>query len=201
MHGRKETYIKSDSLFTIRVAEEIQTPYVFVKNRLYDTNGKDRIINMVDFYYNLIRTCRLYAKKNGAPALIYASSVHPLTLVAGIKLAKRFGIKCVSEVRDLWPESIVEYSDKLSKNNPIIRLFYQGEKWIYKNSNAIVFTFEGGYDYIKEKGWATEIPESKVFYINNGVDIESFNYNKENYCIVDEDLENEKKLTLSIQDL
>ena len=50
-----------------------------------------------------------YAKSNGKPDIILASSVHPFTLVAGIKIAKKFGVPCICEVRDLWPESIVAY--------------------------------------------------------------------------------------------
>ena len=35
-----------------------------------------------------------------------------------------------------------------------------------------------------------DIPLSKIFYINNGVDLEEFEYDRQNYQVNDEDLEN-----------
>ena len=78
-----------------------------IKARKYQGNGKQRVLNMVDFYRNVKKAAVEFAKKNAKPDIIYASSVHPLALVAGIQLAKKFGVKCICEVRDLWPESIV----------------------------------------------------------------------------------------------
>ena len=49
---------------------------------------------------------------------------------------------------------------------------------------------EGGYDYIREQGWGREIPRSKVFHINNGVDLKTFQYHRENFRVEDPDLEN-----------
>jgi len=105
-------------------------------------------------------------------------------------LAKKFGVKCIGEVRDLWPESIVEYSSRLTKKNPLIKLLYLGEKWIYKKTAAMIFTMEGAYDYIVEQGWEKEIPRENVFHINNGVDLEKFDANREHFVVQDEDLDN-----------
>ena len=191
-NAREVTYFDFDGLWTEKINLETLVPYVFVKARPYGTNGKDRILNMVDFYRNVIKVGRNYCAENGKPDIIVASSVHPLTLLAGIKLAKIFKIKCICEVRDLWPESIVTYLSGYKRNNPLIRLLYHGEKYIYKKADSIIFTMEGGYDYISEKGWSAIIPQKKVFHINNGVDLEQFRRNKEDYRWVDEDLENDK---------
>ena len=189
-HGAAECFFETDALWTEHTAQEIQTPFVYVKTRTYANNGKQRVLNMVDFYRNVKKTAKEYAAQHGKPDVIYASSVHPLTLVAGIQLAKKFGVKCICEVRDLWPESIVEYSSRLTKDNPLIKLLYAGEHWIYKKADALIFTFEGGYRYIEEKNWEKDVPKEKVHYINNGVDLEQFDHNKERWQIPDEDLEN-----------
>ena len=75
-------------------------PYVFVKTRPYAGNGKQRVLNMVDFYRGVKKVALEYANVHGKPDIIYASSVHPLTLVAGIQMARHFGVKCICEVRD-----------------------------------------------------------------------------------------------------
>ncbi|MFZ2462503.1 MAG: glycosyltransferase family 4 protein [Caldibacillus thermoamylovorans] len=176
-----------------KTAIKNKIPFVFIKTYPYSGNGKDRIKNMISFYKNLFSVSKEYSKKAGKPDVILASSVHPLTLVAGIKIAKKFGVPCICEVRDLWPETLVAYG-ALKENTFFTKLLYAGEKWIYKKSDKLIFTMEGGKDYLIDKGWDKDsggpIDLDKVFHINNGVDFEVFNYNKENYVLNDEDLDN-----------
>ncbi len=151
-------------------------PYVFVKTPSYSGNGKSRIINMLAFAKNVISVAKIKAKKE-KPDVIIASSVHPFTCVSGILIAKKLDVPCIVEIRDLWPESIVAYTDRSSKN-PAIKFLYKLEKWIYKKADKIIFTMEGGKDYIVDQKWdkanGGPIDLSKVYYINNGVDIEVY---------------------------
>lgn len=166
-------------------------PYVFVKTPSYFGNGKQRKINMISFYKNLFPVAKEYAKVHGKPDVILASSVHPLTLLAGIKIAKKLGVPCICEVRDLWPESLIEYGF-LKKNHIFSKLLYHCEKWIYIKADKLIFTMEGGKDYIIEKGWNKEsggsIDLSKVYHINNGVDLETFHYNMNYFKLEDVEL-------------
>ena len=193
-HGIKERWIETEDLWTEKIAEEINTPFVYVKSCLYGGNGKQRIINMTGFYKNVKKAAKEYAKLHGKPDIIYASSVHPLTLVAGIQLAKKYGVKCICEVRDLWPEAIVAYSKRITKNSLPAKAMYAGEKWIYKKADAVIYTQEGGPDYVCEHGWdkahGGPIDRTKLFHINNGVDLEAFDANLAQYPYADEDLDN-----------
>lgn len=188
-NSQAEQYFADDSMWHEHMAEEIDTPFVFVKARTYVGNGKQRIMNMIDFYRNVKTVTKEYAGLHGKPDIILASSVHPLTLVAGIQLAKQFGVKCICEVRDLWPESIVAYGIA-GPHNPAVLLLRRLEKWIYKKADALIFTMEGAYDYIIEQGWEKDIPRAKVHYINNGVDLEAFSMNSEKDDYHDVDLDN-----------
>lgn len=165
-------------------------PFVFVNTPEYNGNGKKRIINMMMFYRNLFPTAQKYAEENGKPDVIVASSVHPLTLVAGIKIAKRFGVPCICEVRDLWPESIVAYGI-LKRNSIVAKILYRGEKWIYKNADSIIITWEGGKEYIINQGWDNEIDLNKVKHISNGVIIDTFDKNSIENQVIDSDLNNQ----------
>ena len=189
-----ERYIETEDLWAVKEAEEIHTPFVYVKARKYKGNGKQRVLNMMDFFFNVKKTAVEYAEKYGKPDIILASSVHPLTMVAGIQLAKKFGVKCICEVRDLWPEAIVAYSKRITKNSIPARIMYAGEKWIYKKAAAVVFTQEGGPDYVCEHGWDKKhggpIDNAKLFHINNGVDLEAFDENLINFPYSDVDLDN-----------
>ncbi len=177
----------------IELAEEIHTPFVLVKTQGGHIGKLKRILSMVSFYVNVQKAAKRYARTNGKPDIILASSVHPLTLVAGIKLAKYFKVKCVCEMRDLWPEAIFAYS-RLKSNSLIGKLLYRGEKWIYTKADALIFTQEGGADYIREHGWDKEqggpIDMGKAYHINNGVDLDAFVQNQQEFIYSDKDLEN-----------
>ncbi len=169
--------------------------FVIVKTPDYAGNAKKRLVNMLTFYKNLFPVAKEYAHIKGKPDLILASSVHPLTLIAGIQIAKKFNVSCICEVRDLWPESIVAYGG-LKRTSLIAKVLYRGEKWIYKRADKLIFTMEGGSDYIIERGWNKEqggtIDLKKVYHINNGVDLDAFKENQTVYKFEDLDLDNEK---------
>ena len=169
-------FFDDEELWHTLLAEEIDVPFVYIKSRSYVGNGKARVLNMVDFYRNTLKAADELAAHFGKPDVIFASSVHPLTLVAGIKLAKRYGIKCICEVRDLWPESIVAYG-LLKGDSLVAKALYAGEKWIYRRADKVVMTWPGGYDYIVDRGWEKVIPREKVVHISNGVDLEEYQRN------------------------
>ena len=167
--------------------------FIPIKSTQYTGNGLSRVRNMMKFASNLKKACKQYAKKYGKPDIIYASSVHPLTVLAGEKLAKYFKVPCIGEVRDLWPETLVAYGS-LKKNSLMAKLLYKGEKMMYKNASAMVFTMEGAPGYIKEHKWDKEqggpIDLANVYHICNGTDIEQFDMNAEKWILDDEDLDN-----------
>lgn len=175
-HQKIGYFFDSDKLTIIKHDKEIDVPFVFVKSRKYVGNGIQRILNMVDFFINVQKSAEAYARKFGNPSVILASSVHPLTLLAGIKLAQKFCVKCICEIRDLWPESLVAYGI-LKKDSLLARLLYAGEKWIYKKAYKVIMTWPGGYDYIRDKEWDKDIPLDKVVHISNGVDLEEYHKN------------------------
>ncbi|NLI74768.1 MAG: glycosyltransferase family 4 protein, partial [Euryarchaeota archaeon] len=150
---------------------------------------------MFSFYKNLFPAAREYARQNGRPDIILASSVHPLTLVAGIKIARKFGVPCICEIRDLWPEAIF-YFNKAKERSILGKTLTLGERWIYKNADALIFTKEGDTDYIKEKKWdkpqGGDIDLGKTHYINNGVDIDAFYKSINKKTLKDVDLDNGK---------
>lgn len=185
VHSQSTVKIPSGK-YAVKYANDI--PYVFVKTVNYSGNSIQRVKNMLFFYKNLFPAARGYAKDHGKPDVILASSVHPLTMVAGIQIAKEFHIPCICEVRDLWPESIVVY-DVLKRNSIITKLLYQGEKWIYKKADSIVMTWEGGKDYIFDKGWDKIVDIKKLKHISNGVVIDSFDNNCKEHKIEDNDLD------------
>lgn len=186
VHNSDLNLISDKSTFVELNVDSIK--YVLIKTSQYKGNGLSRIINMFQFASRLPKVCERFDK----PDIIMASSATPMACTAGIKLSKKYKRKCIAEVSDLWPESFVAY-ELIKKNNPLLKLMYLYEKRMYKNADKIIFTMEGGKDYIVEKKWDIEqggpIDLKKIHYINNGVDIEAFNMNLHNHWLHDDDLD------------
>ena len=159
------------------VVTEDGVPFVYVKTTPYEGNGMSRIKNMVSYYRALFPVTKEYAKKTGAPDIIIGSSVHPLACVAGIKIAKRYGIPAIAEIRDLWPEAI--YNVGYTKQKSLMGHFLdRGERWIYEKADAVIFLKPGDHSHIEEMGWdrahGGKIDMGKCYYINNGVNLQDF---------------------------
>lgn len=192
-HNKAEYIDTGNRKYRIDSVDNI--PFVFVKTTPALGNGMARVKNMVLFYFNLFPAARAYAKIKGKPDVILASSVHPLTMAAGIKAARKLKVPCICEVRDLWPEAIFAFN-KARENSLLGRLLVAGEHWIYKNADALIFTKEGDTDYIKEKKWdmsnGGDIDLKKCHYINNGVDLDAFLKSVEKNKIDDAELNADK---------
>ncbi len=169
-----------------RVYQKDPFPWVLIKTRNYEKSKIQRVISMFEFYHNM----KIAAKQFDKPDAIIGSSAHPLAALLALRLGKKYNCKKIVEIRDLWPESIVAYGI-LKRNNPIIKVLYKLEKYLYTNADIVVFTFENAYRYFKERGLDKTIPESKVKYVNNGIDLEGYEHNLANYKITDDDLNNE----------
>lgn len=160
----------------------------FIRNIDYGKSFIKRAINMLEFAFKILF---LSSKKYGKPDTVYLSSPCLIASFFGLIVGKIKKAKIITEVRDIWPYSIVDYSEKITKYNIVIHLLSMIEKLIYVKSDAIIFTVPGGKEYIKDRGWDKKISESKVFYINNGVDLNEFK--KSIVELNDVDLQSQKK--------
>jgi len=100
--------------------------------------------------------------------VIYATST-PLTVGIPALAAKWFrGKKYVFEVRDQWPESVVQVG--VIKNGFVIGMLLRLEKQIYKNASAIVVVSDGMAEDIKKIAG----PNKPIYVVPNGADLNLF---------------------------
>lgn len=188
IHNTDINMIKDKSLYREEVEDGVE--YTFVRSKDYRGNGLDRIINMMDLPFKTWKAMKLFYKQK-RPDVIYTSSPDLFVAYFALLFGRKYKIPVVVEIRDLWPESIVEYNG-MSRKNLIIQVLYRLEKWIYKKADQLIFTMEGGKDYIRDKGWDKAVDLEKVNYVNNGVDLEEFEEDKDKYQIQDSDLESKE---------
>lgn len=134
--------------------------YIYVKTPKYLGNGIGRIKNMMAFSMALPKI-----KKIKADVIIGCEAY----LYLPIKKVFR-DIPVITDTVDLWPASIIEYSN-VSKYNPIVQVLYELEKIAYIKSDALIFSMEGGKDYIAERKYRNRVNPKKIFHINMGCDI------------------------------
>lgn len=158
--------------------------FVHIKAPDYTGNGISRKLNLLLFPFHLWQVTR----KLGEKPDVIVNDLDVMAMSFPFWIARHFRVPIITEVRDLWPESLIEYG-YLKRNSLLARFLYQVEKRMYLRSDSIVFTMEGAYDYIAEQGWEKDIPRSKVHYINNGVDLELFDYDKEHFRVEDPELD------------
>lgn len=144
-------------------------PFLWLRTSAYTGNGGGRMINMLQYAWQLVRPGTL--KKIDRPDLIFASSVHLFTGLAGIFLAWRLNVPCVFEVRDLWPQTLVDMG-RIRDSDFITRILRVIEKFIYRRSKRIVVLLPEAWRYIVPLG----IPKERVVWLPNGVDLEGFSF-------------------------
>lgn len=167
--------------------------FYYIRTTHYDKNDFRRVLNILSYYKNVFNICREIAERYGPPDVIYASSMYPTALVAGIKMAKKYGVKCICEHRDIIPDGFIT-KGTFKENGIIARAARWFMKRTYVKADAIVFTMEGGPQYLidqkLDKSHGGKVDMSKVFYINNGVDLEQSRSDAERNVILDVDLDN-----------
>ena len=187
LHNTSINLITDNKKFVTKKYGKIK--FIHIKTNSYKGNSLKRFYNLIIFPLRLL----LLSKKFEKPDVISQVATVPFGNIIYF-VAKKFKSKYIVDVVDLWPESFVAYN-LISKKNLFIKIAYLAEKWLYQKADEIVFSMEGGKDYIIEKGWDLQsggkINLNKVHYINNGVDMKDFDFNQKSYKIIDSDLEND----------
>lgn len=190
MHNMNLNLIEDDSLYVERQYDDLH--FVHVRSLPYQgTAGVKRILSEIQFHYNLVKVMKKMPKADLIVATTDALISNPV-----LSFARKNGIKYVKEVLDMWPDIFMDLG-LISARNPILKYLWHRAKKNYVESDASVFSLTGCFDYMRAKGWDREhggsVDMSKIYYINNGVDLKDFETWKTEYTIDDEDLRSDKK--------
>lgn len=129
----------------------------------YQGNNWRRILNMLSFCLTLF-LAGLFQPK---PALIIGSSPQLLAAFTAWILAKLRGAKFYFEVRDLWPQALIEIGG-MSPNSLKVRLLAWVESLLYRQSDRTIVLAAGLVDPVTKRGAA------RVNWLPNGPDLEQF---------------------------
>ncbi len=194
MHNMNMNLIEDGARYVRRNYGNID--FVHINTWMYGKTSKvRRVISDYLFFNRLAR----YAKDFKKPDYIIATG-GPMILPNPIMhFARTNRIPYIKESLDVWPDDFVDFG-LLSAKNPIMKVLFTRAKSNISKADAMVYSWSGCYEYIKNKKWDKEnggpIDLNKVYYINNGVDLTDFEKYKSKYQINDPDLEsNYKRIT------
>jgi glycosyltransferase involved in cell wall biosynthesis len=106
--------------------------------------------------------------KSGKQDIIIASSPQFFVAVAGYVISRIKRIPFIFEVRDIWPESIIQLG--ILKNKILIKLLEKLEFFLYGRAIHIVGVADSTVGLLTARG----IPSEKISIIKNGVDLHLF---------------------------
>jgi glycosyltransferase involved in cell wall biosynthesis len=131
----------------------------------YRRNGLSRVLNWISY----AATATLAGLRQPRPDVVYASSPHLLAGLAGWFVATVRRARFVLEIRDLWPQVLVDMG-QLPETSLIYRLLTRVERFLYARADRIVVMATGSRPAVEAKGAAPE----KIWYIPNAADPEDF---------------------------
>lgn len=172
-----------------RLVESNGAKFYVIKTSNY-RRSYERILVAIQFQY------KIWKLRNQLPTPdVIVSDFAGLFGNVFLKWKNKYGTKVIFDILDLWPEGFVEMG-YIGRSSPIAKVLYSMEHKSYREADGIIFSMQGGRDYIIDKGWSKEVggdvDTTDIGYLNNGVDLETVDKEKSEFILDDPDLDTDK---------
>jgi glycosyltransferase involved in cell wall biosynthesis len=139
--------------------------FVWLRTLPYRGNTWRRPLNMLTF----VAAFLVVQTRQGRPDVVVGSTVHPFAAFAAWLAASLHGARFVLEIRDLWPQTLVDIG-ALTQGSPGERLLRHLEAFLVRRASVVITLLPGMQHYLDGQG----LPADHVVYIPNGVDLGVF---------------------------
>jgi len=146
--------------------------FVWIKTFPYQRNDWKRVLNMLSFMHRAYFVGRKITKKRkeiGKPDVIVGSSVHLLSVLSAFWLSKYYKAKFIMEIRDLWPQGLIDMGI-IREKSLITKILRFLEKFLYKRAQKIIILSHLTRYYLS----SLKIEQSKIYFIPNGVEFSRY---------------------------
>ena len=144
----------------IRIEDTDGVRFVWLRTTAYSRNDYRRVVNMLSYAIRASWAQRRMRR----PDVVVGSSVHLAAVAAAWLVALCRRAVFVFEVRDLWPQTLIDMG-ALREGGATARLLQAAELFFYQRARTVICLLPHGADYIASRG----IPRSKVVYVPNGI--------------------------------
>jgi glycosyltransferase involved in cell wall biosynthesis len=138
--------------------------FVWLRTPAYAENSASRVWNMLAFAWRL--WSGLGIRGLPRPDVVLGSSPHLFAAWAAQRVAARFNVPFVFEVRDLWPQSLIELG-QVSPHHPLVWWLGWLERALYCRAARIIALQPGAAEHMAARGARRE----KVVWLPNGTDL------------------------------
>lgn len=139
---------------------------VWLRTIHYTENGWRRGANMLSNAWRSIKVARILLDK---PDVVIGPSVPLVTGWAALKIARMKVAAFVFEVRDVWPQALVDLG-VLNNNSLLYKMFRYLEKYLYHEARLISAVLPFTWKHVGNSG----ADSTKVNWIPNGANLERF---------------------------
>ena len=145
--------------------------WVWLSTSAYHGNDARRVFSMFQYEHRVRKVAIRLLRMNRVPRpdVIIGSTAHPLAAQAGASLANTLGVPFILEVRDLWPETLIDMG-ALRRNSVLARALTRVEGSLCNESSGIIVVPDKATDYYSQRG----IPMNKMLWIPNCVNLEEY---------------------------
>jgi glycosyltransferase involved in cell wall biosynthesis len=120
-------------------------------------------------YVSYMASAAWYSTRSAErPGVVVASTPQFFAGLAGWLVSRRLRVPFVLEVRDLWPESIVDVG--AIHRGVIVRMFEWLETRLYRSADHVVVVSPAFRAHIEERG----VAPARISVVPNGVDLDGF---------------------------
>ena len=141
-----------------------EVPFIWLRTPGYQgSGGAARLLNMLAFARAVER---LIPQLDGRPDVIVGSSPHLFAARAALRLARRLKVPFVLEIRDVWPQSLIDVMG-VSRWHPLVLVMERIERELYREADHIVTLLAGIGPRVAERGGA----DAAITWVPNGIDL------------------------------
>jgi glycosyltransferase involved in cell wall biosynthesis len=140
-----------------------EVPFLLLRVPAYRSNMA-RLWNMLVFSFEV--WLGLGTRRMRKPDVVIGSSLTLLAAFAAERLARRLRVPFVLEIRDLWPQTLINMG--MRPQHPAVVGFGIVERYLYRNADKIITLLPNASEYIVPKGARS----NDITWIPNGVDME-----------------------------
>ncbi len=162
-HTGIDRTLRSRDLYRVEVVDGVR--FVWLRTTPYHGNDWRRQVNMLSFLVVFL----VVQVRERRPHVVIGSTVHPFAAFGGWLASRLRRARFVFEVRDLWPQTLVDLG-ALRVGSPGERVLRALEAFLVRRASTVITLLPGMRDYLDEQS----LPTDHLVYIPNGADLATF---------------------------
>lgn len=155
--------LRSRDLYRVEVVDGVR--FVWLRTTPYHGNNWRRQVNMLSF----LAVFLVVQLRERGPDVVIGSTVHPFAALGGWVASRLRRARFVFEVRDLWPQTLVDLG-VMRIGSPGERVLRALEAFLVRRASTVITLLPGMHSYLAEQS----LPTHHLVYIPNGADVASF---------------------------